>query len=387
MSRNPDSRLADPAVFHRAVLARLNRRGFLVASAAAALGALGGPAIRPARAADPVLPTVAPIPGSMKGTGSLRVASAGGALSAAERKAIFEPFQAMTGIKIVETEGFSSAQIKSQVDSKSVQWDAVALDYSNIAELQRHGQYFEPVDYDVVKTDGIPKDQTHEFGLGYLLIGTVMTYRTDAFGGKAPQGYVDFWDLSQFPGPRNWMSGSMGIAPFLEGALIADGVAMDKLYPLDIPRAFASLTKIHKSIVKFWDSGAQSAQLMANNETVMGVAWNGRIAPLEEQGAPVRIQWNGAMLSTDNYAVLKGAENRANAMKFLAFLALPEVQARLSMLITYGFTNAHAAEFVPPERLKLLPSAYLDRSFFSDGLWWIDNKQKAIDAWTEWSLT
>lgn len=372
------------SAFDRMVATSLSRRRLMFSAAAAGLGA--GLGWRGAFAQDPELPAYSAIPDALKGSGEVRIATAGGALGDAERKAMFEPFQELTGIKVVEVEGFSSAQIKTQVDSGAVQWDVVGFEYSNVLNLMKQGDYLEPIDYAIVSKDGILESQVHDHSIGYLVVGTVMCYRTDAFGGKAPGSYQDFWDLAGFPGPRNWMSGAMGIAPFIEGALLADGVAKDALYPLDVPRAFASLDRIKDDIVKFWESGAQSAQLMTDNETVMGVAWNGRVGPLEGQGVPVRISWNGAMLQVDNLAVPKGAPNVSNAMKFIAFALLPTSAARLSMLIPYGYTNKNADALVPADRHDMLPSSFVDQGFFYDSAWWGENTDKVIQAWADWSL-
>ncbi len=43
---------------------------------------------------------------------------------------------------------------------------------------------------------------------------------------------------------------------------MADGVAPEKLYPLDLDRVFRSLDKIKPSIVKFWDTGAEPVQML-----------------------------------------------------------------------------------------------------------------------------
>jgi putative spermidine/putrescine transport system substrate-binding protein len=334
----------------------------------------------------PSLPAVTQFRANMKGSGVLRIASGGGPFTAALKKAIFEPFEALSGIKVISTDGFSTAQIKSQVDSKAVQWDVVGLEYSSIADLGRQGEYFEKLDYGLIAPDGIAREDIHDRSIGYMQVATIIAYRTDAFGAKVPGGYRDFWDLARFPGPRNWMSGALGICPFLEGALLADGVPRDHLYPLDVPRALKSLTKIRDSIVKFWESGAQSAQLMASDETVLGVAWNGRISPLAAKGLPVRIQWNDGMLLGEDWTVLRGADNVSNAMKYIAFASLPQTQARLSLLFDYGFTNPHAAEFIPANRLEVLPGAHLSQSFRFDSEWWSVNKSSVVDAVTRWSL-
>jgi putative spermidine/putrescine transport system substrate-binding protein len=119
----------------------------------------------------------------------------------------------------------------------------------------------------------------------------------------------------------------------------------------------------------------------------MGVAWNGRVGPLGEQGKPVKIQWMDCMLSVDGWSILKGSPNVANAQKFIAFAMLPEPQARLSMLIPYGHTNPKAAELIPAARRGYLPSAHLDEAFYFDIDWWGgENKDKATKAWIQWAL-
>ena len=362
------------------VLRSVSRRDFVLGSVAALVSPRGF-------AVEAGLPAVTQVSSSMKGSGVVRIASGGGPFAAALKKALFEPFESLCGIKVIPTDGYSTAQIKSQVDARSVQWDVLGLEYSSVADLSRQGDYFEALDYGLIATDGISADQVHTQSLGYMIVATIIAYRTDSFGSAVPGGYKDFWDLAKFPGPRNWMSGALGICPFLEGALLADGVPRERLYPLDVPRALRSLSKIRDSIVKFWESGAQSAQLMASNETVLGIAWNGRISPLTAKGLPVRIQWNDAMLLAEDWAVLKGAANRGNAMKFIAFASLPQSQARLSLAFDYGFTNQNAAEFLPRQRLDILPSAHLAQVFRFDSEWWSANKANVVDAVTRWSLT
>lgn len=403
MNRDPMSPEALERVFQSAAFraSGMSRRQFIARGGlfAVAVGAVGPflashrglaqeatPASAPA--GEITLPEITEVPEALKGSGEVRVTSSGGAYAEAEKRAYWDPFTELTGIKVVPVEGFSAAQIKAQVDSGNVEWDLVSFDYGNVLNLLKQGDYFEPINYDLIDTENVPEEHRHEFSLGHVAIGTVMNYRTDAFD-TPPQSYADFWDLEKFPGPRNWMSGSIGIAPFLEGALLADGVPMNELYPLDIDRALNSLSKIRDSIVKFWESGAQSAQLMADNETVLGVAWNGRIATLEDEGVPVAISWNQAMLSIDNWAILKGAPNAENAMKFMAFGSMAIPQARLSMLIPYGFVNRKAAEYVPEERLARLPTApqYADKVFISNAEWWAENKDAAIEAWNLWSIS
>ncbi len=66
-------------------------------------------------------------------------------------------------------------------------------------------------------------------------------------------------------------------------ALIADGVPVDKLYPLDVDRAFKKLEQLKPHVLVWWSSGAQSAQVLKDGEVDMVAAWNGRIQALETE--------------------------------------------------------------------------------------------------------
>jgi putative spermidine/putrescine transport system substrate-binding protein len=212
-------------------------------------------------------------------------------------------------------------------------------------------------------------------------------YRTDVFKEK-PNSWADFWDTKKFPGPRSMPAGSGGLTPFLEAAVIASGVPMDKVYPMDIDKAYESLSKIKPSVVKWWEAGAIPAQMLNDKEAVMAVVWNGRVFAIQANGAPVETGWREGALRTDDWAVPKGAPNRVNAMKFTAFITMAVPQARIALLIPYGFVNNGAAEHISAERLKVLPTApdFKKLMFVYNSLWWADNRDKVLEKWASWLL-
>jgi hypothetical protein len=79
--------------------------------------------------------------------------------------------------------------------------------------------------------------------------------------------------------------------------------AADKLYPLDLDRAFKKLDTIKKDIV-WWGGGAQSQQLLASGEASMGQFWNGRIHALQEDGAP-GVSWKQNLVMADILVIPK----------------------------------------------------------------------------------
>jgi putative spermidine/putrescine transport system substrate-binding protein len=176
--------------------------------------------------------------------------------------------------------------------------------------------------------------------------------------------------------------------PFLEAAVIADGVPVDEVYPIDVDRAFASFDVIKPHVVKWWDAGAQPIQMLTDNEVPLSVAFNGRVAAGKAAGAPIDIQWNEGLLAEDDWAIVKGAPNRENALKFCAFCTLPEPQAAFSTLIPYGFVNNKAAALIPEAILAQLPTApdLRPKLFQRDEVWWAQNRDAVIERWNEWVL-
>lgn len=397
MSKENDAKLAKLLAELSAApphIADFRRRQLIGAAArlgigAAAMAALSAPFAFPAAAAPAMkLPEMTSIPDSLKGKGSVRVCSYGGAFQAAQREAYFKPFQALSGIKVIESEGPDVAKVKAMVDTHTIEYDIGEFDRGDVINLQRKGDYWEKIDYSLFDTANIPAAYRYEYAVDMLPYGEILAYRTDAFNGAKPTGWKDFWDTQKFPGPRTLISGSGGLVPELEFAEIAAGTPADKVYPINIDAAYASLAKIKADVVKWWEAGAIPAQMLNDKEAVMGSAWNGRIAAIQANHAPVDIVWNQGLLKRDAWAVLKGAQNKDNAQKFCAFITLPISQARLSMLIPYGFVNSAAAHYIPASQLARLPTApaILEQLIIFNSEWWADNRDAVLAKWPAFLL-
>lgn len=396
-----DDRTRDPLEFltgQRAMRRRMlrdldsmSRRGLLKLGAGVAGAGLlarhGGSGIATAQEA-PALPEFGEIPEALKGSGQVVVSGWGGAMQAAQETAYYQPFTELCGIEVVIAEQQpDSSKIMAMVETGNIEYDVMQDDRSAVIRLEGMGDFWAEVDYSIFDTANIDEGRRYKYSVDMLPYAWVIAYRTDTFP-EGPQNQADFFNLETFPGARSTTAGTGGVNPFLEAALLADGVAMDALYPLDIERAFAKLSTIRNDVVKFWDAGSQPAQLLNDNEAVLVHAWNGRIDAIQKEGAPAAIQWNEAMQATDVWAAIAGSPNLENAQKFMAFTTLPVSQARLSMLIPYGFVNNAAAELIPAEVLENLPTApqYADQTFTRDVQWWVDNTQAVLDRWNEWIL-
>lgn len=317
--------------------------------------------------------------------GPLVVTSWGGAYQDGQRKAHFEGFTKATGIKIVEASPTDYGKLKAMVMSQNVEWDVVDVDLDFVIRAGRQG-LLEKLDYAKMGLDtrDFLPGTVHDHGIGNMFYSTILAWNTKKItAGTAPTGWKDFWDVKKFPGPRSLYKSPLGT---LEAALLADGVPIDKLYPLDVDRAFRSLDRIKPYVTVWWDTGAKAAQLVTDGEVVMTSSWNGRIQEVIRQGAPVGFTWNGGALGGDAWVIPKGAKNRDLAMKFIAFAQTAKQQAELTKYYPVGPTNTKAFAFVDPK--VDLPTTPKNRSvqLIVDVTWWVDNFDKVNERFTAWLL-
>jgi putative spermidine/putrescine transport system substrate-binding protein len=237
-----------------------------------------------------------------------------------------------------------------------------------------------------LKSAKIPDKQITGHAIGHSFYGQCIGYRTDAFGGRKPASWADFWDTKAFEGGRSMVSPD-GDLPELEFALLADGVPMDKLYPLDVDRAFEVLTRLRSDIKKFWDSGPLPGVLLSRQEVTMSTVWDGRLADLQKQGVPVARQLNGMRRQFSGYAIAKDAANVDGAYRLMDFALRPESQAALAKAFPSNPSSPLAyAKLTEDERNALAGAPkYYDKGFDADIDWWLKNETAVTKRWLEWA--
>jgi putative spermidine/putrescine transport system substrate-binding protein len=349
----------------------LDRRQFLRAGAAGSLGliALSGTSSlsRPAVAEEAI---------------TLTFAGYGGAWQDAATKAFLEPYVKLhPNVKIVQDSPISYAKIRAMAESGQVTWDVVVVG-SGFGH-DSDSKWLEPIDYGIVDKTHMLPGQAGTYRIGSDVEATVLVYRTDAFNGAVPGGWIDFFDTKKFPGRRAVMKDAAG--GLLEAALLADGVPADKLYPIDTDRALKKLDSIKADLV-WWTTGAQSEQLLRDNEAVMGILWNGRAYNLIHQGAPAAIQWKQNLAAGGYWVVPKGTPHKEEAMKLIAYMVTPEPQCRFTDYIAYGPTNALGAACVNPDIKPYLPTTYLDERIPYQDEWWGLHLAEVDPKFQDWLL-
>jgi len=327
---------------------------------------------------------------SARAAGQVVVRNPGGAYDETQRRNVYDPFTKETGIEVVVVAS-TMAKMLAMVKAGSTELDVADAGLDGLVTLDNAGALGD-LDYGSWKhTD--PKDIADSYKttktVGIYTYSTVLGYNKEAFPeGKQPKSWAEFWDAEKFPGSRMLADMASG-TPNLEFALIADGVPMDKIFPIDIDRAFKSLSKIKPHIKKFWDTGALSAQMLADKEVVLGSIWNGRLQAVADKGAPVAIEWNQHMLQIQAYGVFKDAKNKKEAQLLIDYSLSPKAQLGVAKELGYGGVNRKSFDMLPAELVAKLPGSpeQLKRSFVQDVVWWDQNRAKINAIWSKWILS
>ncbi len=347
----------------------ITRRSFLATAAAGTLAAGLPNVVTPARAAS---------------KNELVFVGFGGSYQDGQTKALFEPFEKETGIKVVQTTGVDLAKLRAQVQSKNVEWDLVSIPDRLRYTAVRDG-LVQKLDYKIIDAKDVMPELVTEHAVGCVTIPMLLTYSTTAYptADKAPKTWMDFWDPKKVAGPRGLYNAPTYI---LEFALIADGVPKDKLYPLDVPRAFKSLDRVKPAVKVWWSQFPQPGVLLKSGEISM-TPWTRSISFIMD-GEPLGISYEGAALTFEAWVVPTGAPHAENAMKFINWALQPKPQAELTKYIAFGPTNKHAMQYVNPKLTPLLSSNpdNIKKGFILSGDWWGPNLDKVNEQWNEWKL-
>jgi len=132
-----------------------------------------------------------------------------------------------------------------------------------------------PYDYSVIDASHVPPEYKEEYGIKFSLYLFVMCWdRKKTPDDKAPKSWAEFWDTLRFPGKRS-LDANISDGSTLEQALLADGVPIDQLFPLDVERALKSLEKLGRGNINLaqCQPGADPAAHIRRGHIGGGLRW------------------------------------------------------------------------------------------------------------------
>jgi putative spermidine/putrescine transport system substrate-binding protein len=297
----------------------------------------------------------------------------GGAYGETVKKDILGPWQAATADKIVQVSGTDNAKLRAMVEAKRVVWDVYNGDNTWGTDLD--AKWLVPLDYSVIPKDQILPGFATKYRVANMIYSIQLAYNTDKVK-QAPSGWADFFDLQKFPGKRGVMDYSAG--GIFEIALLADGVSPDHLYPLDIDRAIRKLNTIKSSLV-FWQSGAQSEDLVGSGEVSMVMTYNARAFDVKNvQKKPVDYVFGGQILAAAYLTVPKGSEHVDEAMKLISYAVSKDVNGKLSAALPVAPSNRDATP--DPVMKQALPTSHFDEPHATFDDQWIAEHSSDLES-------
>ncbi len=299
----------------------------------------------------------------------------GGSYGEAVNKHLVIPFEKESGLTVRQGVNQALAPVKIQVLSKNVQWDLVELPGGEFLTGLRE-DLFEPVDTSIVKLDKVPAFARHKFGIEYALFLSGIGYdQRKIADADAPKTWAEVWDLSRYKGMRG-LSKHISDTGTLEIALLAAGVPIDKLYPLNVDLAFASLKKLGIKNVFWFDNNQEPVDFLTQELGPIAQIASGRVAIANSKGAKIGFVYNQLQLNGDYLVVPKGAKNREAAFRLMNFI-LNNDQAAVNWMTetTYTISNDRAVAMMPPDVAAELPTSptMQGKYFQKDFQWWGEN--------------
>jgi len=294
------------------------------------------------------------IAGPALAEGEVVMQDPGGAYGDALQEVMYDSFEDETGIDVVTVqEARSGPRIKAQVEAGKTEWD---LTFIFDQETKLLGDCcLADIDYDKMsdeakKTlDSMPENLKRPKGVALQVIGVGMVYNTDVYSKQQPESWADFWDVETFPGNRCLPAWPRFV---MEAALMADGVAKEDLYPVDMERALKKIEEIKPHVSKWWTTSAQAPQLLLDGEADMCMAYTGSSSILALEGAPLEVEWNQGFVYYDFFSIPKDAPNYDNALKLLSWRLDSQRAAELTSVYPVALPSPLVYEAADPEISK-----------------------------------
>jgi putative spermidine/putrescine transport system substrate-binding protein len=180
----------------------------------------------------------------------------------------------------------------------------------------------------------------------------------------------------------------------IEAALMADGVTPEKMYPIDVNRALASLDKLGKENIVWATSLQEPVQRIGSGETPLGGLYTGRAILGKREGAPIGITLNQGIIGGSVLSVIKNSKNQREAFALMNYVATRTDQAaKFTMKTTYGTPHIDLKSMLPAdapdEVIAALPTNPILRKtgLLINDDWWADNLTSVAARFKEWQLS
>jgi putative spermidine/putrescine transport system substrate-binding protein len=314
---------------------------------------------------------------------TINVASFGGVVQEYQTKLFARPFEAKTGIRVNIGPNASLALAKLQNASGApAQWDIVSLSGAEYFEAVSQN-LLAPYDYNIIDPTHIPLEYRESHGVKFALFLFVMAWdKRQIPDHEAPQTPTEFWDTNRYKGKRSLYTGVAG-GGTLEMALLANGVRLNQLYPLDVDRALHSLERLGRRNIIWHSTNAEPIQQLSSGAVALANCFNGRVVSANRSGGQLGYTPAYSGVMGNPYCVMQSSANKKEAFEYINYmLNTPKAVAEYMELTNYAVPNTEALQLVSPAIVDLLPTS----PKLKDKVYLKDDLAKVTTKFKEWQL-
>ncbi|MFK7859748.1 MAG: extracellular solute-binding protein [Granulosicoccus sp.] len=287
----------------------------------------------------------------------------GGPYEAAQRAALFSPFEKASGI-VIQTSDYTGGldifdestppdildMLEEEADVACQAGLLKSIGYDNLLEARevRSAMVKASVEHDDFSIHDFKKGTFGACSVAHLTFSTLVAYDERAFTGERPTRIGDLFDLERFPGKRALQRSP---AALFEWAMMAEGVPVSQIYDLlSTERGLRLVLKKLESLrghVIWWDKPAEAVALLEQGDAVMASGYNGRFFEAWSRGVPVNMIWDGQIIDRSVWAIpAVSTVDLATTLSFLRFALHPERLAYMSRQIPYGPLRSSAFRYI-----------------------------------------
>ncbi len=307
------------------------------------------------------------------------VATWGGAFKDAVEKVIAAPFTAKTGIKVETDVGATLDRLaKARVNKANPQSD-ITLTTSHVARLYISDGLFEKLDMSrIPNSQQIFKQAVRsDYHLGLWTYVYTPAYRTDVIKQDITK-WADLWNPS--------FKNSIAMPDFDPSHIIVISALMSGGNETDWQKGEQKLLQLKPNIKAFFQTDAQSQDLIKNNEAPIEIMLSINGVLLKDAGVPIKVVKTtdyGGVVGIDTMAVMKGSKNPDAAYQFINFALDKDIQSTLVKTLKAGPVRPDATV---PSDLKDVPGFFATADQWKTDAVLIDDEVRAknLNDWKDW---
>lgn len=310
--------------------------------------------------------------------------TSGGTQLETTRELVIKPFEAESGAKVI-VDDTCCARMQPALEAGQYIGDLViGLDRSSLLARADRGMLLaDPRVEQIARRRGV----ADPFPSSQLVVLNQYSFLIAAKNDTVPlpKTWAEFFDVKKFPGTRGLLRNSPHVQ--LEAALLADGVSSERLYPLDVDRAFRKLDQLRASTkIVVSASGADQINNLGTGEVTYGITYSNRAFLAQRDGIKINFGYDDGFVVGNAAALLKGAKNVDGAVALLEYHMRPEVLAKFAERTGMGPSYKAAADLVDDKLKQKLPTsvANLARQHRLSDEYWQANQVELNKRWLAW---